>query len=130
MDLHALVLQDDPPADGGASGSGGGNFLIQFAPLILIFFLFWILLIRPQRRQQRERNAMLSALKKNDHVVTSGGVLGIVDRIKENEVILKVDEKNDVRIRVLRSAIVDIRKVSGASDEDKTAEAAEEAGKN
>ena len=118
MELHALVLQDAPPAQ---ESGGLRDILINLAPIFVIFILFFFLLIRPQRRQQKEREAMLATLKKNDHVVTSGGIIGIVDKIKEGEIVLKVDEKDDVRIRVLRSSIVDIRKVSGAAEEDKKA---------
>ena len=93
-----------------------GNFLVQMVPFIIIFFLFYMLLIRPQRRQQKEREKMITALKKNDHVITSGGICGIVDRIKDNDVYLRVDEKSEVRLRVIRSSIAVVEKVSGAED--------------
>ncbi|HEU4339224.1 MAG TPA: preprotein translocase subunit YajC, partial [Planctomycetota bacterium] len=57
-----------------------------------------------------------AALKKNDHVITTGGVCGVVDRIKDNEVYLRVDEKSDVKLRVIRSAIAVVEKVSGADE--------------
>jgi preprotein translocase subunit YajC len=116
MKLHALVLQDKP-----AEGSGGPAYL-QFLPIVIIFVLFYFILIRPQRRQQKEREALLGQIKKDDHVVTSGGLFGIVHKANEKDVILKIDEKNDVRVRVLRTAIVDIVKVSGAANEEAKAE--------
>ena len=85
-------------------------------PFVIIFVIFYLLLIRPQRRQQKEREKMISALKKNDHVITTGGVCGVVDRIKDNDVYLRVDEKSDVKLRVIRSAIAVVEKVSGAED--------------
>lgn len=96
-------------------GQGGSAFL-QMVPFIIIFVLFYMVLIRPQRRQQKEREKMISALKKNDHVITSGGLCGVVDRIKDNDVYLRVDDRSDVKLRVLRSAIVVVEKVSGSDD--------------
>ena len=59
---------------------------------------------------------MLSTLKKNDHVITTGGIRAVVDRIKDNDIYLRVDEKSDVRLRVVRSAIAAVDKVSGADE--------------
>ncbi len=119
MELHALILQDKPAEE---TPAAGGNTLLQFLPIVIIFVLFYFILIRPQRKQQKEREALLSQIKKDDHVVTSGGIFGIVHKTTDKDVILKIDEKNDVRIRVLRTAIVDIVKVSGAADEEAKAE--------
>ena len=100
-----------PPAQG-----AGANAFLNMVPFILIFVIFYFLLIRPQRRQQKEREKMISAIKKNDHVITSGGICGIVDRIKDNDVYLLVDEKADVKLRILRSSIVMVEKVSGSEE--------------
>lgn len=97
----------------------------MFIPLILIFLIFWVLIIRPQKRQQREREKMISELKKNDQVVTMGGILGTVRRIKDNEVVLVIDEKKDIEMRVLKSAILDLRRKSEDKPEETAAEAAE-----
>lgn len=123
LNLRAFSYQDAPagttaappasPAQPQQNPLGG---FAQMVPFIVIIVLFYFLLIRPQRRQQKEREAMILALKKNDHVITSGGVCGIVDRIKDNDVYLRVDEKSDVRLRVLRSAIAAVEKVSGAEE--------------
>lgn len=94
----------------------------QFLPFILIIAVFWFLLIKPQRKQQQERERLISNIRKSDHVITSGGLYGIVDRIKDNEVILKIDEKNDVRVRVAKSAIVGVEKVAGAEEDVKPSE--------
>jgi len=76
--------------------------LVMFAVLIgILYFLIW----RPQRQRERERQEMLARVKKNDHVVTTGGIHGIVTSVKDDEVTLKVDEANNVRIRFSRSAI-------------------------
>jgi preprotein translocase subunit YajC len=87
----------------------GSNPIIFALPIILI--LGYFLLVRsPMKKQEQERQRLLAALKKNDKVVTSGGIIGIVASIKEkeDEVTLKVDESSNVRLRVLKSSIVKI----------------------
>lgn len=108
------------------AGTGGGeqqkpaDGMMQFMiPLLLMGAVFYFLLIRPQKKQQLEREKLISGIKKNDHVFTTGGIFGIVDKVKDNEMILKIDEKSDVRIRVARSAIAGVEKVSGAEGESK-----------
>jgi preprotein translocase subunit YajC len=77
-------------------------------PMVAIAFLFYFLMIRPMRKQEQERQTLLSSLKKNDRVVTSGGLIGTVASIKEkeDEVTLKVDESGNVRLRVTKGSIV------------------------
>jgi preprotein translocase subunit YajC len=86
------------------------NLLFTLLPFLIIGAIGWFLLIRPMKRQEQERQALLTALKKNDKVVTSGGIIGIVASIKEkeDEVTLKVDESSNVRLRVTKSSIVRI----------------------
>lgn len=89
--------------------------------MLLMFAVFYFILIRPQVKKQKVHQAMLSALKKGDMVVTRGGVIGRISGIKdERELILEVQEK--VRIRVLRSAIES--KYESAGAEASTAKAA------
>lgn len=76
---------------------------MQFLPLILIFGVFYFLVIRPQSRKQKEHQLMLNALKKGDDVVTTGGILGRITGIKDDEVTLQVQE--GVRLRVMRSHV-------------------------
>ena len=133
--LRAFLLQDAPapapkptppantttgtqaPATPGQTGAQTSPpAWTSFLPLAIIFVLFYMLLIRPQRKQQKEREAMIGNLKKNDHVVTTGGIRAVVDRIKDNDIYLRVDEKSDLRLRVVRSAIAAVEKVSGAEE--------------
>jgi preprotein translocase subunit YajC len=76
----------------------------------IVLGLMVVMFFRSSARQRREMQTALSALKKNDKVVTSAGILGVVVAIKENEdeVTLKVDDATNTRIRVLRSTIVKI----------------------
>ncbi|WP_054958155.1 preprotein translocase subunit YajC [Paenibacillus dakarensis] len=73
-----------------ATGSGGILGLIL--PFVLMFVIFYFLLIRPQQKKQKSRNAMLSALKKGDKVVTIGGLHGTIVEITDDVVVLKVND--------------------------------------
>ncbi|MBI4846443.1 MAG: preprotein translocase subunit YajC [Candidatus Omnitrophica bacterium] len=74
----------------------------------MIFIVFYFLLIRPQQKQQQEKENMIASVKKNDEVVTTGGIHGTVVNIKENTIVLKVDE--NVRIEFNKNAVVSITK--------------------
>ena len=84
------------------------NPLVSFMPVILIFFIFYFLLIRPQKKRQTEHERMVSQLKKNDEVITSGGIHGVVVGIKDTTVMLRIDE--GVKIEVQKSAIAHFKK--------------------
>lgn len=94
-----------------ASDPTGG--LTSFLPLIIIFAIMYFLLIRPQQQKEKERQEMLTKIKKNDHVITTGGIHGIVAAVKDDEITLKIDEAQNVKIRVARSAIAGIIGPSG-----------------
>jgi preprotein translocase subunit YajC len=86
-----------------APAAGGGSPLMSFVPMLLIIGVMYLLVLRPQMKKQKETQKMLSELKKGDDVVTTGGILGRISGIKDDEVTLQVQE--GVRLRVLRSAI-------------------------
>ena len=97
----ALFAEDPKPA---------GDFtsiLPSLLPFAAIFVLFYFLLIRPQRREQARRLTMLSAVKKNDRVVTIGGIFGVVASVNReaDEVTLKVDEATNTKLRVTLSSV-------------------------
>ena len=79
------------------SGSGIG----QFIPLILIFVIFYFFLIRPQQKKAKDHKLMVSNLKRGDKVVTSGGIVGTVDRIVDNDKIEILISEN-VIVEVVR----------------------------
>ena len=76
---------------------------MQLLPLILIFGVMYFLMIRPQMKQQKELEQMQSKLKKNDEVVTSGGIHGTIVNVKEGVVTLRVDD--NVRMDVDKNCI-------------------------
>jgi preprotein translocase subunit YajC len=105
---------------GGAAPASGLEQIVSFAPFILIIAIFYFLIIRPQNKKQKETQKMLSALKKGDKVVTIGGVHGTIASVKENSVLLKVDD--NVKIEFSRSSIASVSFVAKEekSKEDKS----------
>jgi len=85
----------------------GPSMLNLLMPFLLIGVVFYFLLIRPQRNEQRRRREMLSQVKKNDRIVTIGGIYGVVANVhsEADEVIIKVDETTNTKLRVTRSSI-------------------------
>ena len=82
------------------SGSG----FAQFIPLILIFVIFYFFLIRPQQKKVKQHKAMVLALKRGDEVVTSGGIVGKVEKVYEDDKIDLVISEN-VTVEVIQSTI-------------------------
>ncbi|OHB73395.1 MAG: preprotein translocase subunit YajC [Planctomycetes bacterium RBG_13_63_9] len=84
-----------------------GNLFNMLLPFLAIGFLFYFLLIRPQRREQARRQALLAAVKKNDRVLTAGGIFGMVTNVhaEADEVTVKVDEATNTKLRVTLSSI-------------------------
>ena len=74
----------------------------QFIPLILIFVIFYFFLIRPQQKKVKEHKAMVENLKRGDKVVTSGGIVGTVERIIDNEKV-EVQIAENINVEVVRS---------------------------
>ena len=74
----------------------------QFIPLILIFVIFYFFLIRPQQKKVKDHKAMVEALKRGDKVVTSGGIVGTVERVIDNEKV-EVQISDNVNVEIVRS---------------------------
>lgn len=79
-------------------------------PMVAIGFIFYFLLIRPQRKDQAKRQSMLAGVKKNDRIVTIGGIYGVVTNVhrEADEVTIKVDESNNTKLRVTLGSIARI----------------------
>ena len=97
-----------------AAGLLGG--VTQFLPLLLILGVFYFLLIRPQQTRAKEMKAMLAALRRGDRVVTAGGILGTVQRVKEGSDEIEVDIAPNVRVTVVRDTITTVLKPVAAND--------------
>jgi len=90
-----------------AQGQEAPNPLINLAPIVIMFAIFYILLIRPQQKKQKEHDNMVSGLKKNDEVITAGGVHGTIVNVKDDTFILRVDD--NVKLEVSKSAITTLK---------------------
>ena len=100
--LTFTLLQASAPAGAGQpQGAGGGAFWIM---IIAMFVIMWLFMIRPQRKQQKELEKFRNSLKRGDKVVTIGGIYGVVDEIKERQVIIKVD--GDTKLKVDKNSLV------------------------
>jgi preprotein translocase subunit YajC len=108
-----ILAQNDPA---GAS-KGAPPFSITMFGLILIMGVFFFFMMRGNRSQKKKKEAMLNAMKKNDRVMTIGGVIGTVVAVKENEVVLKVDETTNTKMTFIKRAIQQVL----AEDEDLSA---------
>jgi len=85
----------------------GGSALAQFLPLILIFVIMYFLLIRPQQKKVKEHKAMVAALRRGDQVVTQGGLIGKVTKVKDDAEI-EVELADEVKVRVVRNTIAQV----------------------
>ena len=81
----------------------------QFIPLILIFVIFYFFLIRPQQKRVKDHKAMVESLKRGDEVITSGGIIGVVERIMEDDRI-EVIIGEGTKVQIIRSTITSLLK--------------------
>jgi len=93
------LLMAQPAADGAQP-----NPIMTFLPMILIIAVFYFFMIRPQMKKQKEVTAFRNSLAKGDKVVTTGGIYGKILELKDNYVLLQIDD--NVKIRVDKSALV------------------------
>lgn len=80
-------------------------FLANIIPLVLVFAIMYFLLIRPQQRRAREHAALVAGLRRGDQVVTSGGLIGKVTKVKDTENEIEVEVAPGVNVRVVRSTV-------------------------
>jgi preprotein translocase subunit YajC len=101
---YAYAMAQPPQGGGGAQPSP----IMSMLPIFLIFFIFYFLLIRPQQKKQQEHQEMVKKLGKNDEVVTNGGIHGTIVNVKDETVVLRVDD--NCKMEVQRNSIAAIRK--------------------
>ena len=93
--------------EAGAAANDPLKMVFSYLPLVMIGLVFFFVILRPQQRERQRQDDMLKQIKKNDRVVTSGGIFGVVTSVatESGEVTIRVDEKNDTKIRMQLSAI-------------------------
>jgi len=94
------------PAYAQAAGDPLGGFG-SFVPLILIFVIFYFFLIRPQQKRQKDHRAMLDALRRGDQVITQGGILGKVHKVKDDDEV-EVEIAEGVRVKIVKATIAQV----------------------
>ena len=82
--------------------------ILNFIPLIFIFIVFYFLIIRPQQKKQEEHQAMVAGLKKNDEIVTTGGLFGTIVSIKDKTFVIRIDE--NTKVEAEKNSIAHVRK--------------------
>ena len=103
---QAVTVVDSNTSSGtGVPAAKPSSLYPQLFFIVAIFVVMYFILFREPRRRQKQQQKMVQSLKKNDKVRTIGGILGTVVDIKGDEVILKIDENNNTKIRVVASAI-------------------------
>ena len=93
------------PAYAQAGGAGAGGSLL--IPMILVFAIMYFLMIRPQQKKIKEHQAMVAALRRGDQVVTQGGLIGKVTKVKDDNE-LEVELSEGVKVRVVQSTIATV----------------------
>ncbi|MBM3529287.1 MAG: preprotein translocase subunit YajC [Alphaproteobacteria bacterium] len=101
----AIVTGSAAPA---YAQAGGDNLLISLLPFILIFVIMYFLILRPQQKRAKTHQEMVKNVRRGDTVVTSGGLIGKVTKVIDDEQI-EVEVAEDVRIRQVRSMVADVR---------------------
>ncbi len=91
----------------------------QFLPIVLIFAVFYFLLIRPQQTAQKELKRKLSEIKRGDRVLTGGGIIGVVQKVKDGTNEVEVDLAPNVRVTVVRETITNVLAPPAAANDAK-----------
>ena len=86
-----------------------GQGIAQFIPLILIFVIFYFFLIRPQQKRVKDHKQMVENLKRGDEIITSGGIIGTIDRVMEDDRIEVIIGEN-VKVQVIKTTITSLLK--------------------
>ncbi len=103
-----------------AGGASQPNIVQMLLPFVLIAVVFYFLLIRPQQKRMKEHRNLIASIRRGDTIVTSGGMIGKVVRVIDDQDELEVDFGGNTKMRVVRSTVADVRgKGEPAKSEDK-----------
>jgi len=106
----------------GAAGTPGGitDILVQLMPILLLVVIFWFLIFRPQQKRLKAQQAMLSAIRRGDTVVSTGGIVGKVTKAVDGED-LEVEIATGVKVKLVRGMIADVRSKAEPVNDNKPA---------
>ena len=96
------------PAHAQSPFGGGSDMIVQMVPILLMFVIFYFLLIRPQQQRQKQHRELISNIRTGDSVVTSGGIVGKVTKVKDDNEI-EVEIAKDTRVRIIKSTVLEVR---------------------
>lgn len=100
-----------------AQGFGGGSdMLVNIVPILLMFVIFYFLLLRPQQQRVKQHREMVANLRRGDTVVTSGGIIGKVTKVRD-EAEIEVEIADNTRVRVIKSTVSEVRTKGEAAKE-------------
>lgn len=104
------MFLSDMPAVLFLADEGGPPSWMTLVPIAVIFIMMMFFLQQPQKRERLKREAMLKNLKKNDRVITVGGVYGVVTNVQQdtNEITIRVDETNNTRLRITFASVATV----------------------
>lgn len=113
--------------DGNGNGEGDaavnpfGNCSTMLLPMILIFVLFYFMMMRPQQKERAKLRDMLENLKKNDRVVTAGGILATVVNVQKESpyVTIRIDDQTNAKLKIKRTSIVSVETEEGSEKQEK-----------
>ena len=109
--LNTLAILFAEGGDAAPANPAGGGGLPMMIPMIVVFAAFWyFILYLPMKRERARQAALLAAIKKNDRVLTTGGIYGVVTNVSKesNEVTLRIDEATSAKIRVTLTSIAQV----------------------
>ena len=100
-------------AQGATSAAGGADIALQVVPFILIFVIMYFLILRPQQRRVKEHQNLIKNVRRDDTVVTSGGIVGRVTKVADEMSEIEVEIAPNVRVKVVRTMIIEVRVKGG-----------------
>ena len=106
--LVVLFFENSFAEDVSSAVAQTGNAFGGLMPLLIIFIFFWLFLIRPQQKQRKELEKQINAIKKDDVVLTSGGIYARVIAVKEQDIEAEISQ--GVRVKISKTAIVNVKK--------------------
>lgn len=104
------------PAYAQDAAAGGAGIVMQILPLALIFVVFYFLLIRPQQKKMKDHKDMLGGLKRSDRVVTAGGIVATITKVKEGSDEVEAEIAPNVRVTIVRGTISSVIRPMAAND--------------
>lgn len=105
------------PAYAQNTGAGANEFLMTtVVPILLMFAIFYFLLFRPQQQRMKQHREMIDNVKRGDVIVTAGGMVAKVSRVKQDDPEIEVEIAENTRVKLLRHTITEVRSKNGAPE--------------